>query len=518
MDKQLQQNLVRQLQQRYRDASVARHGDGHILSAAGWLLDYSKNTPDDTTWDLLIKLAEVCEVSQKKQQLLAGQWLNTSEDQLVLHTLMRNRDLALASEKKLAFNIDHVWQKMQRIVEKVRQKKWLGFSGKAITDVVNLGVGGSDWGPKLAVEVLADGVQPRCHFVSNLDPQHLFSVLNKLNPATTLFIVTSKSFATQETLTNAQRAKKWLLNAGCITEQLSQHLLAVTANQPVAEAFGVRSENCLPMAAGVGGRFSWCSAVGITIALAIGMDAFQALLDGAHAMDQHFNTAALADNMPVILALLDYWYVSICGNQTRCVTPYSYQLRSLVPYLQQLHMESLGKAVDLDNQPLGHATGPIIWGEVGSDSQHTFAQFLLQAHATVPVDFILPLQTLTNQQLIHNRLVANCQAQSQLLWQGNDAVGNEKIAARGPNNLLITSQLTPKNLGALLALYEHKVFVLSVLWQINAFDQPAVSYGKALAQKINKSMQSTAAKESGGEKAMDLRQAYLKVMDLEEIA
>lgn len=473
-------------------------------SAGEFHLDYSKNLVDKEIFESLIKFAEKRQLKENISNMFAGAIVNPTEKRAALHTLLRTPKASTSNFKQLE-NVHNTLDRMRALVEVIEQKKWKGFSGKAITDVVNIGVGGSDLGPHLAAEALwayeQNGI--KSHFTSNIDGADVYRTLQELNPETTLFVVSSKSFGTLETLTNALYARNWLLEHTSF-EQLKNHFIAVTANTEKAIEFGIDKDNVFPMWDWVGGRFSLWSSIGLSIALAAGWQNFQKLLDGAHSMDQHFLNTPLEQNMPVILALLCAWNCTVNGAQSYGVIPYSSALRLLPDYLQQLEMESNGKSVTQDGEPLELQSSPIIWGNTGTNSQHSFHQLLHQGTIKVPIDFILPLQS--NSPLLdhHKHLVANCLSQSQVLAFGSDQTQimqeltssgmieaeaaqlskHQTIKGNKPHNLITFDKLTPYNLGQIIALYEHKVFCLSVFWGINAFDQWGVELGKKVSQKL----------------------------------
>lgn len=456
----------------------------HSLKHENLLLDYSKNYLDDQTLDLLVELAQQQAVPAAIAAMFAGDAINNSEQRPALHVALREP----AKSNRFA-EVTTALQRMQTLVEDVHAGRRVGYNGDPITDVVNLGVGGSDLGPALAADALkpfATG-QIRAHFVSNIDPTHIHDTLAALNPATTLFIVSSKSFTTQETLHNAEAARAWLQAHGQNAKQCSGHFIAVTANIEVAVQFGIDLSDVLPLWEWVGGRYSLCSAIGLPVALLIGMQQFRQLLDGAHAMDLHFRDAQLHANLPVIMALLSVWYRGFFASHSCAVIPYSQRLNLLPGYLQQLHMESLGKQVDKNHQAVKIATGEPLWGAVGSDVQHSCFQLLHQGTELIPVDFIAIARAENNTNAInHQHLLANCFSQAMALMQGavDEQAPYRALTGNKPSNTLLLSQLNPYNLGSLLALYEHKVYVQSVIWNINAFDQWGVELGKQLTSPI----------------------------------
>ncbi len=458
-----------------------KRAENFSIEAAGIFLDYSKNIMDSNTLKLLLNLAEEAELKSKIEKLFSGERVNTTENRPALHTALRQQTNILPE-------IRATQEKMRIISDKIRKQKWLGATGKPITDVVNIGIGGSDLGPVLAVQALEKYLPENLHlhFISNIDASLLVKLLAELNPETTLFIVASKTFTTIETLTNADTAKQWLIKK-LGNNATQQHFLAISASPNKAEAYGISSENILPFWDWVGGRYSLWSAIGLPIAIAIGMENFTDFLAGAHAMDEHFRHAPLEQNMPVILGLLGIWYINFFHAHTHAIIPYTELLRSLASYVQQLDMESNGKSVTLNGEKINYHTAPIIWGAVGTNSQHSVHQLLHQGTELVPIDFILLLKAGHDLQNHQDILVANCLAQAQALMIGRDEKELAKykiIAGNKPSNMLLLTELTSYTLGALLALYEHKVFVQGVIWNINSFDQWGVELGKQLGTKI----------------------------------
>lgn len=467
------------------------------VSAAGWTLDYSKNRMTEETRALLCALAAARDIQTQIQALIEGLPVNYTENRAALHTALR-----CPAQNRMP-EIQTVLTQMKTIVNQIRSKQWTGYSKKSITDIVNIGIGGSDMGPLMVTEALKPyhAHQIHCHFVSNMDAAHISEILRTLNPETTLFIVSSKSFTTPETCTNAQTAKQWLLDAGAHSTDIVQHFLAVTNQPEKALAFGISPEHILELWEWVGGRYSVWSAIGLPIAIAVGMENFENFLAGAHDMDKHFQTAPFEANMPVLMALLGIWYTNFWGAQTLAVIPYDHSLRSFPPYLQQLDMESNGKQTCKDGSIADYMTGPIIWGAVGSNSQHSFHQLLHQGSHLIPADFIMPIKTHYPVGNHHHYLLTNCRSQTQALMQGKTieealaelrrtGISEEEalrlaphkvIPGNRPTNTLFCDQLTPYTLGALIALYEHKVFVQGVIWNINSFDQWGIELGKQLA-------------------------------------
>ena len=476
------------------------------IEAAGLLLDYSRNHITADTMALLIALAEKAGMSAAIAALFAGDAINYTEQRPALHVALRSPDADNDYTRAVHATLD----RMEQFVNAVTTWEWKGYRGDPITDVVNIGIGGSDLGPAMVYTALAshhlDGI--RCHFVSNVDPVHLEQVLENLDPATTLFVIASKSFTTMETSLNAEAARRWFLEANPHEQDLTKHFVAVSANVEKAQAFGIDADNVFPLWDWVGGRYSLWSAIGLPVALGIGMNNFRALLGGGHAMDEHFRTASAAENLPVILAMLECWYLNFWGAQSHAVLPYAQSLHLFPAFLQQLDMESLGKSVTRDGEALDTATGGIIWGSAGTNGQHSFHQLLHQGTHLVPADFIAVAKSDSPNREQHVQLLANCFAQGQALMNGKsrdeakaeqvaqgmlekdaDALAPHKaIAGNRPSNTLLLDSLTPASLGSLIAAYEHKVYAQSVILGINAFDQWGVELGKVLSREIHEAL------------------------------
>ena len=443
-------------------------------SAPHVFADMSKNLTDAATEKLLLALARECGLEAHRDAMFAGDHINTTEDRAVLHTLLR-APATKGMTGKLA-EVHATLDAMLAYAEKVR-------ADHTITDVVNIGIGGSDLGPQMAVLAMAEYVAPgkRFHFVSNVDGHELAGVLKGLAPEHTLFLIASKTFTTAETMTNAQSAKRWFEHAGGV--DIAQHFAALTTNVEAAKAFGI--DTTFGFWDWVGGRYSLWSAIGLPIALAIGADGFRALLAGAHAMDEHFRTAPLAQNLPVRLGLLDVWYRNFHRFTTRSIAPYHSALKRLPAYLQQLEMESNGKQVDLDGHPLPFGTSPVLWGEPGTNGQHAYFQMLHQGTDVTPLEFIGVRDASHDLDGHHPKLLANCIAQAQALMVGKqDAGGHKNFPGNRPSTFFVFEKLTPETLGAFLAMYEHRVFTSGALWGINSFDQWGVELGKVLARDI----------------------------------
>jgi len=468
------------------------------LEAAGLFLDYSKNHIDATTVSLLASFARSCNLEQRRDAMFKGELVNTTEQRPALHTLLRapaEQRFELNGEV-LSSEVQQVFDRMDQLSQRVRSGEWLGFTGKVISDVVNIGIGGSDLGPAMACAALRPFIKPglRVHFLSNVDGHAIDAVLAGLSPETTLFIIASKSFTTQETLINAHVAREWFLNKGKATD-LAKHFVAVSTNAKAVAEFGIDTANMLPFWDWVGGRYSVWSAIGLSVAIAIGMENFRAFLAGAHAMDRHFQESPLEQNMPVILGLISWWYRQYFACTSHLIAPYHEDLRLFPLHLQQVDMESNGKRITNAGIPVTSPTAQVIWGSTGTNGQHAYFQMLHQGTDLVPVDFIAvihPSHDRTNQ---HHALLANCFAQAEALMVGHqkdERQGHEGEAlaefrvlpGNRPSNTLLLDKLTPTTLGTLLALYEHKTFVQGVLWDINIFDQWGVERGKTLAARI----------------------------------
>ncbi|HEY6610103.1 MAG TPA: glucose-6-phosphate isomerase [Pseudomonas sp.] len=480
----------------------------YSLSRGGLFLDYSKNLIDARSHALLVELAEQMNLRQAIEQLFAGAPVNASENRPALHTALRRPigEQVLVNGVDVMPEVHRVLGQMTELVQRIHNGLWRGFSEKPITDVVNIGIGGSFLGPQLVSEALLPFAQRgvRCHYLANIDGSEFHELTAELCAETTLFIVSSKSFSTLETLKNAQAARRWVLAQGARESDLHRHFIAVSSNRPAAVAFGIDEENIFPMWDWVGGRYSLWSAIGLPIALAIGMGNFKELLSGAYQMDQHFQSAPFAENMPVLLGLLGVWYGDFWDAHSHAILPYDHHLRNFNQHLQQLDMESNGKRVRQDGSPVSCGTGPVIWGGVGCNGQHAYHQLLHQGTQLIPADFIVPVTSYNPLADHHQWLYANCLSQSQALMSGKTrAEAEAELRAQGlaeeevqrlaphkvipgnrPSNTLVLERVSPQRLGALIALYEHKVFVQSVIWGVNAFDQWGVELGKELGKNV----------------------------------
>ncbi|ROR32869.1 glucose-6-phosphate isomerase [Inmirania thermothiophila] len=471
------------------------------------LLDLSKNLVTDETLRLLLRLAERADVPGWIARMFAGERINHTEGRAVLHVALRNRSgrpIRVDGEDVMP-RVEAVLARMRAFSEAVRTGAWRGHTGRRITDVVNLGIGGSDLGPRMVCRALRPWGGPlRVHFVANVDGADLADTLAGLDPERTLFIVASKSFTTQETLTNARSARAWLLERLADEAAVARHFVAVSTHREAVAAFGIDPANMFEFWDWVGGRFSLWSAIGLPIALYVGMDRFEALLAGAHEMDEHFRTAPLGANLPVLLALVGVWYVDFLGAETQAVLPYDQRLERLPAYLQQAEMESNGKSVDRAGRRVGWHTCPVVWGEPGTNGQHAFFQLLHQGTRLVPCDFLLAAEGGDPYPEHHRILVANALAQAEALMRGRtEAEARAELEAAGlsgealerllphkvfpgnrPSTFILYRRLDPRTLGRLIALYEHKIFVQGVIWDVNAFDQWGVELGKQLASAI----------------------------------
>ena len=456
------------------------------------LLDYSKNLVSNEIFQQLLALAEQSNLKAHRIAMFAGEVINTTEDRAVLHAALRAEPEDTTSPEGLERNslVKAQLEQMRLVSEKIRNGQWQGSTGKKITDVINIGIGGSDLGPKLACNGLNEFAHPeiKLHFISNVDGAEILTTLAKLNPETTLVALASKTFTTQETLLNAKTAIHWFEQTlGLAQAQTSSHFIGLTANKANAVAYGIPESQILEFAEWVGGRYSLWSSIGLSIAISIGFDGFVEMLRGAREMDIHFQQAPLDQNMPVIMALLGIWYSNFMGAQSSAVIPYCERLLLLPSYLQQLDMESNGKATTLQGKATEYDTGPIIWGQTGTNGQHAFFQLLHQGTRLVPIDFIAAVKDALSNEEHHRVLLGNMLGQSAALMTGQPAPEAEQhryYPGNKPSNTLLMDRLSPKNFGALIALYEHKVFVQGSIWNINCFDQWGVELGKKMANRL----------------------------------
>lgn len=468
-------------------------------------VDYSKNRITEDTMSLLVDLANELQLRDSIDKYFSGDTINVTEGRAVLHTALRSNseEPLLVDGKDIKPHVKKTLRKIRIFSNKVISGEWKGYTGKKITDVVNIGIGGSDLGPDMVVEALQYYKnQLTTHFVSNIDGDHVSEILKKLNPETTLFVIVSKTFTTQETITNANTIKNWFLKSASQFD-IAKHFVAVSTNLDAIDAFGIDPKNVFPMWNWVGGRFSLWSAVGLSISLSVGFDNFRSLLDGAEKMDLHFKEAPFEENIPVVLALLSIWYNNFYNAESEAILPYTQYLTKLAPYLQQAIMESNGKSVDRDGNPIDYQTGTIVWGSTGTNMQHAFMQLVHQGTKLIPADFIGYEESLYGLTDHHKKLMANYSAQMDALAFGKSkeqvhlelkVSGNaDQIATllpfkvfegNRPSNAILFKKLTPESLGELIAMYEHKIFVQGVLWNIFSYDQFGVELGKELAKKL----------------------------------
>jgi glucose-6-phosphate isomerase len=472
------------------------------------LVDYSKHRITAETMPLLFSLAREAGVERWRDRMFAGEKINTTEGRAVFHVALRNR-----SNRPMRIDgvdvmpgVRRVLDQMKRFAAEVRGGAWRGYTGRPITDVVNVGIGGSDLGPVMVTEALKAGSSPalRLHCVSNVDGTHIVETLRPLSPETTLFIIASKTFTTQETVANATTAREWLLRAAGDPGAVAKHFVALSTNEPEVVRFGIDPRNMFEFWDWVGGRYSLWSAIGLPIALAIGMENFEELLDGAHAMDEHFRSAPLETNIPVILALLGVWYNNFFGAESHAILPYDQYLHRFPAYFQQGDMESNGKSVTREGQTVSYETGPIVWGEPGTNGQHAFYQLIHQGTKLIPVDFIAPVESFNPVGNHHELLLSNFFAQAEALMRGKtreeareeleksgmqgsalEALLPHKVfAGNKPSTSFLVRKITPRTLGSLIAMYEHKIFTQGIIWNVNSFDQWGVELGKQLAKVI----------------------------------
>lgn len=471
------------------------------------LLDYSKNRITDETKALLIQLARECKLDEAIKAMFSGEAINETEGRQVLHTALRNKSgkPVLVDGKDVIPEVQAVLSQMKSFCQQIHSGEWKGYTGKSITDVVNIGIGGSDLGPVMVTEALkAYKTSINAHFVSNVDGTHIAETLKGLNPETTLFLIASKTFTTQETMANAHSAKKWFLDAGAVESDVAKHFAALSTNAKSVAEFGIDTANMFAFWDWVGGRYSLWSAIGLSIALSIGYDNFEELLIGAYEADVHFQEAELEENLPVIMGLLGIWYNNFFESESHAILPYDQYMHRFAAYFQQGDMESNGKYVDRNGDRVDYETGPIIWGEPGTNGQHAFYQLIHQGTKLIPCDFIAPAVSHNPLGKHHQLLMSNFFAQTEALMNGKteeEVVAEFKSAGKSeeeidrlkafkvfegnrPSNSFLIKKITPKSLGSLIALYEHKIFVQGIIWNIFSFDQWGVELGKQLANKI----------------------------------
>ncbi|XP_054164562.1 glucose-6-phosphate isomerase-like [Oppia nitens] len=485
---------------------------GHIL------FDYSKNLINKDVLDLLLSLAASRNVEQMRTKFFSGEKINFTENRAVLHTALRNRSNTpvLVDGKDVMPEVNRVLDKIKSFSDSVISGQWKGFTAKKITDVVNIGIGGSDLGPVMVTEALKhykskDG--PNIHFCSNIDGTHLAEILSHLNPETTLFIIASKTFTTQETITNAESARNWFLESAKDKAHVAKHFVALSTNKEKVTAFGIDENSMFEFWDWVGGRYSLWSAIGLSIAVYIGFDNFRELLEGGHWMDKHFQERPLSENIPILMALLGVWYINFFGAETLAILPYDQYMHRFAAYFQQGDMESNGKYVTRSGNNVNYSTGPIVWGEPGTNGQHAFYQLIHQGTRLIPCDFIAPVKTLNplSNGLHHQILLANFLAQTEALMKGKDRhqaenelkkqgksdqeikqiINHKVFEGNRPTNSIVLDVINPFNLGALIAAYEHKIFTQGVIWDINSYDQWGVELGKELAKAIEPQLKSS---------------------------
>lgn len=472
------------------------------------LVDYSKNIIDKETLMLLIELAEEAGLKDAIEDMFSGEKINETEGRAVLHTALRNRSdkPVYVDGKDVMPEVNAVLKQMEDFSGKIISGRWKGYTGKAITDIVNIGIGGSDLGPVMVTEALKPYRKPNItpHFVSNIDAAHITETLRKLSPETTLFIIASKTFTTQETMTNADTAKKWFLKSAGDVAHIEKHFVAISTNKEEVIKFGIDPENMFIFWNWVGGRYSLWSSIGLSIACSIGFENFSELLEGAHAMDMHFSETPFDRNIPVILGLLGIWYINFFGAEAEAVLPYDQYMHRFPAYLQQAYMESNGKSIGRDGNEVTYKTGQVIWGEPGTNGQHSFYQLIHQGTRLIPCDFLAPAVSHNPIGEHHNILLSNFFAQTEALMKGKtkeEVVAELKASGKSdeeinklapfkvfngnkPTNSILFKKLTPRTLGSLIAMYEHKIFTQGVIWNIFSFDQWGVELGKQLANKI----------------------------------
>ncbi|NNE30353.1 MAG: glucose-6-phosphate isomerase [Saprospiraceae bacterium] len=505
LKKHFQENAARTLKERF-DEDPDRF-EKFSLKVRGLLADFSKNHIDGETLDLLIQLAKDCELDDARAKMFSGELINETEGRSVLHVALRNksnREIEVKG-KNVMPNVNEVLSKMKDFCSKIHSGNWKGYSGNKITDLVNIGIGGSDLGAKMICESLKpfwkEGI---CvHFVSNVDGTDLSETLKKIDPSKTLFIVASKSFTTQETMTNARSAREWFLQNGGAAESIPLHFVAISTNAPAVKEFGIAADNMFVFWDWVGGRYSVSSAIGLVVAATIGFENFEKLLEGMHTMDEHFRESSFESNLPVILGLIGIWYNNFYGFETEALLPYDEYLHRFPAYLQQANMESNGKSIDRSGRKVTHQTGPIVWGEPGTNGQHAFYQLIHQGTKIIPCDFIAPAKSQNPIGNHHEILLSNFFAQTEALMMGRSEEEVRKslqgkktdqeidflvpflcFEGNRPTNSILLPEVDPFHLGMLIALYEHKIFVQGVIWNIFSFDQPGVQLGKILAKKI----------------------------------
>ena len=487
-------------------ADDSKRAERFSLNQGEILLDYSKNRITEQTLELLIALAREAGLNQSIKDMFSGEKINRSEKRAALHTALRNTicHAVVFEGKDVMPEIERVLEQMHSFCQKIHSGEWRGYTGKPIEHIINIGIGGSDLGPQMVIHALkpywTEKLTP--HFIANIDAADMQDTLSAIDPEISLFIIASKTFTSTETMANALAVREWFLGApGTRKNDIQKHFVAVSSAAEYVTAFGIDAENMFEIWDWVGGRYSLWSAIGLPIALMIGMDNFRNLLAGAHQMDRHFHDAPFEQNMPVIMAMLGVWYRDFFDASSHAILPYDHNLRKLPTYLQQGDMESNGKSVTLDGEAVDYHTGPIIWGAAGANGQHAFYQLIHQGTQLIPADFIAPVESFyyasSRYGNHHTVLLSNCIAQSQALMHGRkpqhveqefadqpELIPHRSFAGNRPSNTLLIDKITPHNLGALIALYEHKTFVQGVIWNINSFDQWGVELGKRLSTEI----------------------------------
>jgi len=482
--------------------------DGFSIQFEDFLVDYSKNRITSETLRLLFDLAEACEVRSAIEKMFTGDTINETEDRAVLHIALRNRSDTpiLVDGQDVMPAINTVLGKMKSFSKKVRMGDWKGYAGDSITDIVNIGIGGSDLGPAMATECLRPYAKPglSVHYVSNVDGTHIIETLKDLRPETTLFLIASKTFTTQETMTNAFSARQWFLNHAVDPAHIEKHFVAISTDSEKVKDFGIHPKNMFEFWDWVGGRYSLWSAIGLSIACAVGFDRFEDMLSGAHAMDRHFSETSLDRNIPVILALIGIWYTNFFGAETEAILPYDQSMHRFPAYMQQANMESNGKSVDRSGKRPEYSTGPVLWGKPGTNGQHAFYQLIHQGTRLVPADFLAPAISHNPLGEHHTILLSNFFAQTEALMNGKTLeeaavelrnkgktekdirrlAPHKVFEGNRPTNSILFRKLTPRLLGSLIAMYEHKIFLQGVIWNIFSFDQWGVELGKQLAGRI----------------------------------
>ncbi|HTI09868.1 MAG TPA: glucose-6-phosphate isomerase [Puia sp.] len=500
---------------------------GYSLKFDNILFDYSKNIVTDKTLTLLRQLAEESKVKDAIEAMFTGEKINQTEDRSVLHTALRNLSggPVLSDGKDVMPDVLRVLAQMKAFCAKVHSGEWKGYTGKKIKYIVNIGIGGSDLGPVMVTEALkpywVPGIQP--YFVSNVDGTHIVETLKKVNPEETLFLIASKTFTTQETMTNAHTARSWFLESAKDEGQIAKHFAALSTNEKEVVKFGIDKANMFEFWDWVGGRYSLWSAIGLSIALTVGYDNFESLLKGAHQTDIHFRTTPFENNIPVTMALIGLWYTNFFGSQTEAILPYDQYMHRFAAYFQQGNMESNGKTIDRNGQPVAWSTGPVVWGEPGTNGQHAFYQLIHQGTTLIPCDFIAPAISHNPVGDHHVKLLSNFFAQTQALMNGKtkEELEAEKVPANlipyksfsgnRPTNSFLLKEITPFSLGELIALYEHKIFVQGVIWNIYTFDQWGVELGKQLAGKILPELQNADEVNSHDSSTNGLINAFKKM-------